>query len=291
MSLACAKASLACMESGCGRIYRMYYVTIIFTVLLVFYGILFSLLAYNSFYIDWFIEKITLKDTVRGMKQQILGQRMYVPRETRRDVRVNVYLPAERDMPVVYFAHGGDFIHGDPDDIDAFLNRMKDVWNVAIVSIAYSLIREHVTSYPQEEIQDVVSYFYEHGHEHGFDGKRFLLAGSQAGAYLSLIAGVSLVQASKVAKGYLFLYPYLDYVSTSFARAGWHPGPVAIIGAGSEKDVFACEEYEFELDRAGVGARLKSFPGKSLRFIENEEDGWRDAVQWIKDRIDEDLRR
>ena len=261
------------------------YIRIIVTVMLIFFSILYSLLAYNSFYRNWFVEWMTAKANTAGMKPDIEGERVYVPRRNKRDVRVNLYR-CPPGKHVVYLCHGGDFLNGDPDDLDAFCMKVRDLWQANIVSIGYSLVDVHVTTYPQEEITDTILYFQEHAEEYGFGNKAVLL-GFDAGAYLAAISAVQLVQKGCILNGHIYCYPYVDYVQTSFAKAGYHVGPVAMVAAGEEKQLTTMEEYEKTLSDAGIPCRMKVYPDEKRNFIEDGKGRSEEALSWLKERIGE----
>lgn len=239
----------------------MLIIGILATVLLAMFGILYSLLGYNLGFRNHFIERITKEATDAGMKNESLlkGRRMYIEREDLRPVRVNLYQPQSGEiLPVIFAAHGGNFIDHDADDIDSFCDRLSKKLNVNIVSISYTKIKPHVTTYPQEEIRDTIMYFRRHGREYNMDTKRFLVMGFEAGAYLMLNAETAVIQKGAVPYGTIMFDPFLDYVAVSLAQAGRHPGPVALVLSGREND--EADRYEFELRQAGIEVRTRRIP-------------------------------
>ena len=242
------------------------------TVSLALFGILYSLLGYNNYFRMKVIEWLTEKATTRGMKTEdvLHGRRMYIMREDKRSVRVNYYQHHTKEpVPVIFMVHGSDFESGDADDIDDFCRELKNKWKMSIVSISYTKLPVHQSTYPQEEILDVVMYFYNNAAAYNMDKKRFILFGTTAGAYLAVLASVMLVRRAVLPCGYIFCTPWIDYVQISFARIQQHPGPAALAASGSEKQIFECEEYAYELDRSGVNVYMKSYRDMPAAFIEN----------------------
>lgn len=272
----------------------MLIIGILATVALALFGVLYSLLGYNLRLRNGFIERMTEKATNAGMKEEasLKGRRVYIEREELRSVRVNLYEPqSEEKLPVVFIAHGGHFIDHDADDIDDFCFRMSEEWQVNIVSISYTKISAHITSYPQEEIRDVIRYFHYHADEYRYDMKKYLVMGFEAGAYLSLIAELVLIQEALIPYGIIMIDPFLDYVAVSLAQAGRHPSPVALLLTGTQTE--KADEYEYELNRADIYARTRRVPQTSLQALmadhtdsETDRLNRENAMQWLKDTVD-----
>ena len=222
-------------------------------------------------------------------ESKLKGRRMYVKRPDKKPIRVNLYQPeSEEPLPVVFAAHGGQFIDGDADDIDSFCDRIAKEWNCNVVSISYTRVKAHVTTYPQDEIHDTVEYFYKHADEYGMDMTRYLLLGFEAGAYLSLIADLNLVQSALVPRGIIMIDPFIDYVAVSFAQAGIHPGPAALVLTGTDTD--KADEYEFAVRQAGVEIHTRRMPNSTLAVLmsedpDNETDrlNQENTMRWLKD--------
>ena len=279
----------------CDTILSMLYVGIISTVLLAMFGVLYSLLGYNMNFQNWIIETMTAKAQTVNMKDesQLKGKRVYVPR-TNRDIRVNVYQPAcDEDLPAVFFAHPSNFYDGDADQHDDFCDWFAHEFNCVVFSVNYTKIDVHVATYPQDEIRESVRYFISHGDEYGFDGKTFVIFGMEAGAYLSLIAAVALVQDCVFADGYLFVNPWVDYVAVSFSISGIHPGPVALVTTGTEKRKGRWQEYIDAMMNAAVP--LKTFSDSSVPWdllMRNDLTGAdlernNQLVSWLHERMGE----
>ncbi len=246
----------------------MLIIGILATVLLAMFGILYSLLGYNLGFRNHFIERITKEATDASMKNESLlkGRRMYIEREDLRPVRVNLYRPDNEEiLPVIFAAHGGNFIDHDADDIDDFCDRLAKKLKVNVVSISYTKIKPHVTTYPQEEIRDTIMYFRRHSREYNMDMKRFLTLGFEAGAYLMLNAETAVIQKGAVPYGTIMFDPFLDYVAVSLAQAGRHPGPVALVLSGRDND--EADRYEFELRQAGIDVRTRRIPDMDLETL------------------------
>lgn len=266
----------------------MHYIGTFAGVSLVIFGVLYSLLGYNPIFQDKLIEYLTGNDTGREMKDesQLYGRRCYVPRENKRDVRINVYHPDNKTtLPVLFVCHGGSFTNGDADDTDEFCYRLMNMLPVCIISINYTKVSVHKTTYPQTEIREVITYVRRHCDEYHINKKKFAMLGMEAGGYLALLAGLQLTRTGILPSGYIFIDPYLDYVQTSLARAGRHPDPITLIAAG--KDTHDFEEYAYELDRAGIWYESKIYVSQERGFLLHGESEDRDAcMKLLKENLE-----
>ena len=240
---------------------------IIATVLLVFFGVGYCLLGYNLHFLNWVIEMMTDSVNKLGMKEEkdLKGQRIYVMREAKRSVRVNLYdSPDNRIRHPLFLAFDGKFTGGDADDVDDFCQELMKYLNMPVISIAYTKIDVHVTTYPQDEIADTVRYFRRNASEYRFDMSEYALLGMGAGGYLSLIAATSLVQDNIIPSGLIFIDPFVDYVAVSFVKAGMHPGPVSLITTSPSNDSQKIAEYEEALERYSLPHTKRHFMYNSL---------------------------
>ena len=281
MDQGCLKGRLFLMSTFsyfsciCGRMTSMITILAIFgTVGLALFGVLYSLLGYNNYFRMKVIEWMTREASVRGMKKEdvLHGRRMYIMRGDKRSVRVNYYQYQSKEaVPVVFMVHGSEFDSGDADDIDGFCHELRKKWKMSVVSINYTKIPVHQSTYPQEEILDVIMHFSKNASAYGMDKNRFIMFGTTAGAYLAMLSSVMLVRRAVIPCGYIFCTPWIDYVQISFARIQQHPGPVALAASGSDKQIHECEEYAYELDRAGMNVYMKSYADMPQDFIERPE--------------------
>lgn len=275
--------------------YMLLYIGIVANVILILGAIGWSLLGYNNSFLNWAVESMTAKATAAGMKDEIRGERIYVKRENKRPVRVNLYRAPEVNQPVIFLAHGGNFYDHDADDIDDFCADLAEMMNMSVVSVSYTKVDVHVTSYPQDEIGDVIRYFADHAGIYDMDMENYAMMGIEAGAYLSLIAGIHMIQKTYFSKAYVFINPFLDYVPISFAQAGLHPEPVLLLFT-NEDNAEKAEEYRDVLARADVYARIhrRIDPEHPLRFFgesyKQEKDAYEEHLSWLKENLDRILR-
>ncbi|MCR4950130.1 MAG: alpha/beta hydrolase [Solobacterium sp.] len=199
--------------------------------LLTLYGVLFSLLGYNMYFQDRLVEFLSRRANDEGMKpaEQLKGKRVYIEREERRAVRVNVYRSEGETLPAVYYCHGNGFDKGDADEDDDFCAAFAERYHVTLISIAYTKMPVHRTTYPQEEIMDAVLYTQQHPQEFGIVKDDYVMLGVGPGAYLAVLAAVMLVRRGVVPDGLILADPFVDYVAVSLAQINMHPGPVSLL--------------------------------------------------------------
>lgn len=277
----------------------MYTIGIVATVSLVMFATAYSFLLYNASFQNWVIETLSARANTVNMKEEssLQGTRFMVPRENR-DVRVNIYRGKEEGkLPAVFFAHGSDFTDSDADEWDEFCVWFAREFSCLLISVNYSKIGIHVSSYPQDEIQDTVRWFRKHAGEYGFDKNDFLMMGAEAGAYLTMIAGFQLLRRGIFSRGYILIDPFVDYTNVSFAQAGYHPEPVALILLGESEMRDKWKEYSDairaqgiymrEWDRPELSKDILYKPGQDLS--EKEKESRELMINWLHQRFDEFL--
>lgn len=200
-----------------------------------------------------------------------LGRRMLVPRENADGVRVNLYTPSagiSGPLPVVFVAHGGQFMDGDADALDTFCDRVKDTFDSIIVNINYTTIDVKQIPYPQEEIRDTVLYFAVHASEFNMDPKRFTFLGFSAGAYLETGAAAFLKEKGFNMCGQVSVHPFVDDTMVRLADAGAHISPFTLISAGNDSMRDRYPVYAEHLKNAGVDLTEREYPDAMQGFIE-----------------------
>lgn len=267
------------------------------TVFLVLFGTVYSFVRYNAVFQNWMVETLSAKANRIYMKDEseLKGTRFMVPRENR-DVRVNIYDGSGReDKPAVFFAHGSDFVDSDADEWDNFCDWFAKEFECILFSVNYSKIGIHVTSYPQDEIQDTIRYFRSHADEYGFHKNNFLIMGAEAGAYLSMIAGFQLLRRGIFSRGYILINPFVDYTNVSFAQAGYHPEPVALVLLGEDKLRPKWIEYSSAIRASGIYMREWDRPAVSKQLLyqpdqSKDEESSEDRIlliNWLHTRMNE----
>lgn len=203
--------------------------------------------------------------------EERLGRRMLVPRENADGVKVNLYTPSNRlegPLPVVFVAHGGQFMDGDADALDSFCDRVKDVFDSIIVNINYTTMDVKQFPYPQEEIRDTVLYFAVHASQFNMDPKKFSFLGFSAGAYLEVGAAAFLKEKGFDLAGMVSVHPFVDDAMVKLADAGVHVSPFTLISGGNDAMKDRYPVYAEHLKNAGVDLTERQYPDAMQGFIE-----------------------
>ncbi len=103
------------------------------------------------------------------------------------DVRVRVYRPREstRPLPAVLEIHGGGFIMGDLEMMDAFCDRAAAELPAVVISVDYRLAPEHAFPAAVEDCYAALSWLASNSESLGVDPERIAIAGQSAGGGLA----------------------------------------------------------------------------------------------------------
>jgi acetyl esterase/lipase len=129
------------------------------------------------------------------------------------EVRVKIYEPRVKNglLPGVLYIHGGGYILGSADMMDAALQQLVAEIQCVIVSVDYRLAPEHPYPAPVEDCYAALTWFSENADKLGSDSSRIAVVGPSAGG--GLTAAVSLLARDRNGPAILFqmpLYPMLD---------------------------------------------------------------------------------
>lgn len=202
---------------------------------------------------------------------ELLGRRVLVPRDGLEGVHVNLYTPSvntEGPLPVVFVAHGGQFMDGDADTLDTFCDRVKDIWDSIIVNINYTTIDVKQIPYPQEEIRDTVLYFAVHAAEFHMDAHRFSFMGFSAGSYLLCGAAAFLKEKGFTVNGMVSVMPFVDDTMIRLADAGAHVSPFTLVTGANDPMKDRYPVYIEHLRNAGVDLNEREYSEALPGFME-----------------------
>ena len=232
------------------------------------------------------LEKIQAEDQANMAKtdEERLGQRFLVPRDGKDPVEVNLYIPdGADDLPVVFNIHGGAFIAGDADTLDAQSDRISRSWNVIVVTINYRLMTDETPiEYGTEEVIDVIRYFKEHAEEYCADPERFCVMGYSAGAYHTAAAVLALKVEDVDVAAQVLCYAYIGDAVERYntlspeQRATMAPALFVL----ADNDSFSEESlaYQEVLEANGVSAQVKQYDGSIHGFIEENNPEYEDLI-------------
>ncbi len=126
--------------------------------------------------------------------------------------RLRVYVGTDAgDAPVVLWLHGGAFVGGSVEDLDAPCSSLAAAAAVVVASLDYRLAPEHPFPAAVEDTDDALGWLLDHGSSLGGNGEVFV-GGQSAGACLAAAACLMRRDHGRDAvAGQVLCYPVLDF--------------------------------------------------------------------------------
>jgi acetyl esterase len=134
-------------------------------------------------------------------------------------VRVRVYRAAARPPAVIVWAHGGGFVLGSLDQLDAFACRLRDETGCTVVSVDYRLAPEHRFPAALDDVVAATRWVAANRAELAGADAKILLGGDSAGGNLAAVAARKLHEAADCEiAGQLLAYPCTDNADAASLR-------------------------------------------------------------------------
>jgi acetyl esterase len=130
------------------------------------------------------------------------------------DIPVRIYTPEgeEAAWPCLVYLHGGGWVLGNLDSVDAICRILANRAGCKVVSIDYRLAPEHKFPAPLDDGYAAVEWVRDHAAELGVDPQRLAVGGDSAGGNLSAaIALKARDEAGPALRYQLLVYPVTDY--------------------------------------------------------------------------------
>lgn len=126
---------------------------------------------------------------------------------------VRVYYPsAEKLFPVLVYFHGGGFVAGGIDMVEAICSSISREAGVAVASVNYRLAPENKYPAAIEDSLGVMEWLCKEGAGIGLDCQRIILAGDSAGGNIAAVTAQESVHRKDIRIIYQVLaYPVLDF--------------------------------------------------------------------------------
>jgi acetyl esterase/lipase len=129
------------------------------------------------------------------------------------DVRVRVYRPTDqpKNLPALYWIHGGGYVMGDIDQDDRLMKQLVKRIGMVAVSVDYRLAPENPFPIPVEDCYSGLKWLFAHAGEFGVDASRIAIGGASGGG--GLCAGLALMTRDRkeVKPSFqLLIYPMID---------------------------------------------------------------------------------
>ncbi|PAL04356.1 alpha/beta hydrolase [Peribacillus simplex] len=131
------------------------------------------------------------------------------------EIKVRIYTPeGEGIFPVLVYFHGGGFVFGDLEMVDAPLRAITNAARCIVVSVDYRLAPEHPFPTAAEDAYAAVKWAAEEAHSFGGDTRRIAVAGDSAGGCLAAVVCLMAQEQSGPSISFqALLYPCTDFSS------------------------------------------------------------------------------
>lgn len=116
-----------------------------------------------------------------------------------------------KDLPVLYYIHGGGFFGGHHGVVEESLKVMCEKYAFNIFSVDYRLAPENPYPVGHEDCYEVLKYIYNHAEELNIDKNKIFVGGDSAGGNLTQYCSTKCVEDGvAMVKGQMLLYPTLN---------------------------------------------------------------------------------
>jgi len=115
--------------------------------------------------------------------------------------------------PVVVYLHGGGWVSGSLETVDAACRRLADRSGCAVLSVAYRLAPEAQWPAAVEDSEAAVAWLRANAEERGLDATRLAVAGDSAGGNLAAVLARRARDAGTPFAFQVLVYPATDAVS------------------------------------------------------------------------------
>lgn len=128
----------------------------------------------------------------------------------------------KKNVPILYFIHGGGFFGGSPDVVEEAIKLIVANTDILAYSIDYRLAPEHLYPTGHEDCYAGLKWIYAHALEHGADPQNIFVAGDSAGGNLTqYCTNKDLDNGLHMVKGQLLLYPTVNMGGVQDEYAKW----------------------------------------------------------------------
>ena len=222
-------------------------------------------------------------------------------------IPVRLYRPtAAAGLPLLVYLHGGGWILGDIETVDAVSRRLAVTTGHTVAAVDYRLAPEHPFPVPLDDCYTAVNWLTDNADRLDLDADRLVICGDSAGGHLTLgVCARARDENGPRIDGQVLIYPAVDdglqsescrtngegYLLTRDALASmWkcfapestreHPyvtplrngrfedlPPAVVITAGYDPLRSEGEELVRRLDRAGVSVLHKEYPTQIHAFF------------------------
>ncbi len=134
-------------------------------------------------------------------------------------VKLRFYLPKKlednKEIPIIFFFHGGGFVMGDLDTHDFTCRSICIESQMIVCAVDYSLSPEHKFPYAVQEVKDLINHLPQLKNEFSIDVNNVFVCGDSAGGNLATILAINSAQRNIIPiRGQILIYPCVDLTLT-----------------------------------------------------------------------------
>jgi len=131
------------------------------------------------------------------------------------EIAIRLYLPESAGpLPILVYFHGGGFIMGDLDTVDAPLRALANSVPALVISVDYRLAPEYKFPTAVEDCYAVLKWAYENARALGADPARIAVGGDSAGGNLAAVMSLlARDRGGPPLRAQVLLYPVTDQLN------------------------------------------------------------------------------
>ena len=134
-------------------------------------------------------------------------QDLSIPARDGQALPARLYAPAQDNLPVLLYFHGGGFTIGSVATHDALCRHLSHLAHCAVVSVDYRLAPEHKFPTASNDAWDALQWLAAQAGALGLDGSRLAVGGDSAGGTLAIVSAIEARDAGLPLALQLLFYP------------------------------------------------------------------------------------
>jgi len=140
-------------------------------------------------------------------------------------IPLRLYRPAEGELPVFIYFHGGGWVVGDLDTHDVICRQFARLAQAAVIAVDYRLAPEHRFPAAADDAWSATTWIAAHAAELGIDPTRIAVGGDSAGGGLAAVVALMARDSRKLRLALqVLVYPVLDLRAQSASYSAYAEG-------------------------------------------------------------------
>ena len=152
----------------------------------------------------------------------------YIPVRDGAQIPIRIYTPViGKKLPVIVFYHGGGWVYGNLDSVDAGCQLLAEKAQAIVVSVDYRLAPEYPFPIPLYDAYDSLLWVQEQLEALGGDATKITIAGDSAGGNLATVVtylAATLNGPAIHAQALIYPVVHVDFSTTSYVTYGENYG-------------------------------------------------------------------